>query len=568
MFNTLADVLAHHARTSPDHPFVRVLGQGRVQSARTYAEAWERASRWAALLGDRGVRPGDAVILALPNSVDFVDAYFGALLAQAVPAPIAPLRAAAGDDSQASLLAARARFVDARALIVPSADSVEDPGGRSGTIPALPQLDSIDGFSILTPGHLPPSDRTLRPTGSADDLALIQFTSGTSGDPKAVRLTHAALLAQIRGLSQTLQLVDRAQDWGLSWLPLHHDMGLIGFLLTPAFHGGLVYLMPAEDFILRPGVWLKAITDFKPTIAGAPPSAFALCSKRVKDSEIGQYDLSSVRVALVGAEMISERALREFAEKFRPAGFRWASLMPTYGLAENSLAVTMPPLNRGPIFDSVDRPVPPTGERASPDGSPPECRRRLFVSVGVPLPGTEVAVFGEHGEALPERQIGEIVVRSPSLMRGYHRQEAATHEALRDGWLHTGDMGYRADGELYVTGRKKEVIIVGGRNVYPDDVEAVAGVVPGVRAGRAVAVGCEDPQRATEKLVVIVETALTEAAERDDLRLRLRRALARSGHPAGDVVLARPKAIRSTPSGKLKRLECKARYLAGEFDGD
>lgn len=556
MFKTLIHALAHHAELDPHLLFARFLERGEVADSLTYRQAWELAARWGTLLADRGVQRGQSVALALPNSIDFVGAYFGALLIGATPAPLAPPRHLQPGDPYLQILAQRLRFIQAGALVVSAAHA------RAGE--ASP-LSDIPDLRVLTRRDLPPTPRRLAPGENADDLALLQYTSGTSGSAKAVELTHAALLAQIRGLSEALQLVDRTQDWAVSWLPFHHDMGLIGFLLTACYHGGHVTFMPTEDFILRPGLWIKALSDFRASITGGPPSAYALCARRLKPSEAAGFDLSRVRIALVGAEMISPETLQLAAEAFRPAGFRASSLLPSYGLAESSLAVTISPLESGPEFERLDLAALQNEGVALPTAGETRSPTRAVVSLGRPLPQVEVAIVGEAGRRLDERRIGEVIVRSPSLMRGYHRQPEASRAALRDGWLWTGDVGYLAGGKLYLTGRKKDVLIVGGRNYYPDDLEQVVARTPGVRLGRSVAISYDDPERATEAVVVLVETALAGRAEREALRQRVRQALIRADYPISRVILLRPKTIQTTPNGKLMRAEMKARYLTGEF---
>ncbi|MBI3242246.1 MAG: AMP-binding protein [Chloroflexi bacterium] len=542
---TLPSTLARHAQTIPDQPFTRILKKGVVEKQRTFAEAWTWSAQWAALFAERGLKHGEAVIIALPNCDAFVGAYFGALMAGVVPAPVAPARRLAADDPYLATLADRIRFVNAKALVVPSDQA------------KLAQLPQFSHIAVLAEGQAEAMTPNYDSHSTADDLGLVQFTSGTSGDPKAVLLTQRALLAQTALLQTSLALYDRFKDWAVSWLPLFHDMGLIGFLLTPAYTGGLVNLIPAEEFVLRPASWLRALSETKATITGGPPSAYALCAKRLKDAT--GYDLSAVRVALVGAETVTRDSLATFGEKFAAAGFRSASFTPTYGLAEAALAVTMPALDRDPKFDEVDFAKLADGEaRPAHSGD-----TRLLASVGPPLPGVEVAIVADDGSTLPERRTGEIIVRSPSLMSGYHANAESTEYALRNTWLWTGDLGYLADGELYLTGRKKEVIIVGGRNYYPDDVEQIASAVPGVRAERVVAIGVEDAGTASERLVVLAEFDPDE--DQDALRLRLRQTLVAAGYPAGDVILLKPKSIQSTLTGKLKRLDCKARYLAGEF---
>jgi acyl-CoA synthetase (AMP-forming)/AMP-acid ligase II len=553
MDTTLPATLAHHAETIPDQRFTRFLKGGAEAKSRTFAEAWEAATQWAALFAERGLVHADRIIIALPNSDAFVGAYYGALITGCVPAPIAPLRRLEESDPYLQIVNDRTRFIGAKAIVV-SDEQLQ-----------ITNYQLLKEISILSESRLAPACRLTAIASTPDDLALIQFTSGTLGHPKAVMLSQRALVTQVQLLRDRLELFDRFKERGVSWLPLFHDMGLIGFLLTPGYAGGEINLMPPEDFVLRPTLWLKALTEFRATITGGPPSAFALCAKRVKDSDMGQYDLSSLRVALVGAEMVTRESLAAFAEKFSPAGFRASALIPTYGLAENCLAVTMPPLESTPAFDIIDAVALADG-RAVPvrDGSPASAR--WFASVGAPLPGVSIRIVDESGNDLPERQIGEIIVQSDCVMEGYFGNEADTQAAIRARWLYTGDLGYLAGGNLHITGRKKEVIIVGGRSYYPDDVEQVVSGVAGVRMDRAVAVGIEDVELATEKLIVLAETERAEAAEREALKLNIRHALIDAGYPVGDVVLLRPKSIQSTLTGKLKRMDCKARYLAGEFD--
>jgi acyl-CoA synthetase (AMP-forming)/AMP-acid ligase II len=563
MWKTLTEMMAYHAQTYPDSLYVRFLERGEVTGTYTYAQMWAWASRWAALLSDRGVRYGHAVLIALPNSEDFVGAYFGTLLAGGVPAPVAPLRRLEAGNAALEVLAQRLNFVSGRVLVVPESQA---------TVGELEPLSQIEGLHVLTGRDLPPTAEAASPGGSADDTALLQFTSGTSGKPKAVQLSQFALLAQARAISDALKLV-RGVDWAVSWLPLFHDMGLIGYLLTPAYVAGDVSLIKVEDFITRPNLWVKALSDWKASITGGPPSAYAACARRASEADVAQYDLSRLRIALVGAEMVRSSSLELFADKFERAGLRKSSLMPTYGLAENGLAVTMTPLDRGPRFDTIDLKVMQECGIAQPaqPAQPSEvdgASVREFASVGVPIMNTQVNIAGPEGEWLGERRIGEIAVCSPSLMTGYYEEPEQTAAILRDGWLYTGDMGYIVDGELYITGRKKEVLIVGGRNYYPDDLEAAVDGLEGIRSGRVVATSYEDPDVATEVVVVMAETALENPGERSNLRLRIRNALVEAGYPIGKVVLLPPRTIQTTPNGKLKRVECKVRYLAGEFNYD
>lgn len=553
---TLPAALRYHAQTIPDQRFVRILKSGKEIGDFTFAQMWEYATQWAALFNARALTLGDTVMLALPNSQHFVGAYYGCLIAGLTPAPVAPFRRLEENDPYLLSLVHRFKFINAKALVITEEQSQILQATKTSEVLKTSEVSLHEGLIDL--GQ---SFTDIRST--LESIALIQFTSGTSGESKAVQLSQRALVAQVTLLRDWLKLEDRFNEHGVSWLPLFHDMGLIGFLLTPGYAGGEVNLMQPEDFVLRPTLWLKAITEYKATITGGPPSAFALVTKRVKDSEVSQYDLSSVRVALIGAEMVTSESVFGFCNKFAAAGFRSNALLPTYGLAENSLAVTIPPLNSEPSFDTIEAGALAEG-RAVPVRDRSPANVRVFASVGVPLPDTVVRIVDEADHDLPDRCLGEIVVKSPSLMNGHL---GSMSNALHAGFLYTGDLGYMADGQLYITGRQKEMIIVGGRNYYPEDVEQLVNSVNGVRMDRVVAIGVPDVERATERLIVLAETDRQEATERDALRLAIRKALLHANYPISDVVLLKPKSIKSTLTGKLKRVDCKERYLAGEFDG-
>ena len=314
-WKTLTELLAHNAEVYPDLLFVRFLKRGEIVGTCTYGQLWERASQWATLLKERGVLPGDAVALALPNCDDYVYAYFGTLLVRGVPASLAPFRRIKGNDHYLSTVAQRLQFISAKVLVVPEGQA---------DIASLPPLSSLEHLTVLTRQNLEPSSRLIPPQNAADDLGLFQFTSGTSGNAKVVQLTHAALLAQMRNISHALA-VDHNRDSGLSWLPLFHDMGLFGYVLTPMYCAIPTTLLQTEDFMMRPSLWVKGLSDFRATITAGPPSAYAQSARHLKDFEIEQYDLSHLHAAIVGAEVISRESLQQFATRLQPTGFRATS---------------------------------------------------------------------------------------------------------------------------------------------------------------------------------------------------------------------------------------------------
>ena len=539
---TLGELLATRAESRPDHLFVACRSATGDGARLTYAAAWDLACRWAALLAERGVGAGDRVVLALPNGIDFVGAFFAAQILGAAPAATPP-PADASDLSAWAEAAARMRRLAARAIAV-AADAPPELAAR-----AVSRADLLAAAD----------DRCPVPAAAA--TAILQFSSGTVGPARVVQLSHHAVLAQLAALAEVLAL-DPDTDSAVSWLPLYHDMGLIGFLLTPAWIGRHVTLLDSRAFAARPALWVTALSDTGATITGGPPAAYALCARRVRDAEAAGFDLSRLRVALVGAEQVTRPSLELFVHRFAVAGLRESALVPTYGLAENGLAVTMPPLGRGPRFDAVDAAALATTGHALPgDGA----ATQLVAAVGRALPGLALTVVDDRGRELPDRVVGEIAVSGPTVMDGYLDDPAATAAALSRGRLLTGDLGYLVADELYVTGRRKELIIVAGRNYAPEAYEAVAATVPGVRGGRAVAFSVADPALATERVVIAAETALSEPAARAELGRELQRAVAGAGLPVDEVVLLPPRAIRTTASGKLRRVEWRERYLRGEL---
>jgi acyl-CoA synthetase (AMP-forming)/AMP-acid ligase II len=546
---TLAELLSRPAEDRPDALYVRYLAGGRMCSERSFIDTYRVASRWARLLVARGVRTGDPVVLCLPNGEDFVGAFFGTLLAGGIPAALSPPRGPM--DLVARVLGDACRFLPSRLAVLPSA--VADTLGAEVQLPSeLSMLSAVgldDGTDLVPP-----------PAVGDTDIGVLQLTSGTCGRPKVVQLSHRAVCAQVAAVAERLRL-DPEDDSAVSWLPLSHDMGLIGFLLTPAFIGRHVTLMPVEDFMLSPMRWVQALSDSRATITGAPPSAYAAAARFMRRRDAEQLDLSRLRVALVGAEPIERDAIRRFVDRFTPCGLEPTAVMPTYGLAESCLAVTMPSPGTGPAFDEIDPQALRDGRAVQVDTS----SGRPVAAVGAPLSGVTVTIVGSEGRELPDRYVGEVTVEGPSVFSGYLHRPDDTAEALRNGRLHTGDLGYVVDGVLYVTGRRKEVLIVGGRNYQPDDLETMAADIAGVRARRVVAFSVTKPEQSTESIVVLIETGPADAGR--ELCRRVHHGLVEAGVPVDTVVGVPPKTVLRTDTGKKRRIACRDRYVAGELDG-
>ncbi|WP_374512543.1 AMP-binding protein, partial [Niveibacterium sp.] len=397
---------------------------------------------------------------------------------------------------------------------------------------------------------------------AADALALLQYTSGSTGDPKGVALSHANLLANLRAMGQACRVTP--QDVFVSWLPLYHDMGLIGAWLGALYHGFPLVLMSPLAFLANPARWLQAISQYRGTLSAGPNFAYELCVRKVPDAVLASLDLSCWRFAFNGAEPVSPATLEAFAARFAPAGLRREALAPVYGLAECSVGLAFPPPGRGPRIDRV-RAVPFTQARRAEPAASGDAAVQI-VACGRPLPGHEVRVVDLAGDELPERRIGRLEFRGPSATAGYFRNPVATARLVRDGWLDTGDMAYLADGEIHLTGRIKDMIIRGGRNLYPYDLEQGVGALPGVRRGCVAVFACAPAEGGGERLVVLAETRERDATARAALQRRIADCTqAVLGEAADDIVLAPPHAVLKTSSGKLRRAATRDRYLAGEL---
>jgi fatty-acyl-CoA synthase len=522
-----------------------------------FAALWQRATRAAAALELLGIQPGDRVALILPTGTDFMDAFFGTLCAGAVPVPLyPPVRLGRLDEFHART--ARMLEVSGARLLLTDA--------RIGKFLGVAALRARPALGVRQVSELlAPSGRMLAHRGEPDDLALIQFSSGTTVDPKPVALTHANVLANAYAIDSFLPEGGERPVSGVSWLPLYHDMGLIGCLLLAVVHPGTLTLLPPELFLARPALWLRAMSRTRAAVSVAPNFAYGLCVKRIRDEDLAGVDLSGWRLALNGAEPVSTEVLRRFAERFSRFGFDARAMTPVYGLSEASLAVTFSTPWRGFRALRVDAEALALRGAAIADGGPRKGalddgrRAREIVSLGRPLPGMEVRICDEAGAVLPESEVGRVLVRGPSVMRGYFGNPEATAAALRDGWLETGDLGFAHEGELYLCGRSKDLVILRGKNHAPQEFEDALDGLPGVRAGCAVALGFVPPDLDGEELALLVERdAAARPAEGapDPLPDLVRtRVLERTGVRAHEVRLLAPGTLPRTSSGKLRRAE-------------
>jgi acyl-CoA synthetase (AMP-forming)/AMP-acid ligase II len=536
---TIAELLAARAERVPGELGLAYWAGG-VWSGWSWERYRDGAARAAGGLRAAGIERGDRVMLLVLEVDVTIELLFGAWAIGAVPVLVGlPYRL---DDVGGFLdeLRRTAQRLDAKALVVSEAFAYAG-----------------DELNVLVAGSLREAHAAVWDPPDPASPALIQLTSGSTGDPRGVVLSHASILEHLRAISEALPAGDGARE--VTWLPLHHDMGLIGGLLYPLYNAFAVNVLSPLAFRSDPYEWLRTMSDVRATCTPAPPSAYAIATRLAQRAVADGLDLSALRCAMVGAEPIAPQVLRDFAAALQPCGLRPAAFFCVYGLAEATVAVTFPEPLGTTRFDSVDRGALERDARALPcDGAAGTIE---LVGVGRPLPGTELRIVRDDGMAAAEREVGEIHVRSASLMDGYYGEPDASAAAIGDdGWLRTGDLGYLAGGELFVTGRIKDLIIKGGQNLLPAPIEEIAGAVEGVRAGCVVAVGVPSPQRATELVYVVAET---KAAVRQHAQLarRVRDALLARGIAVDRVELVAPGAIPRTTSGKVRRREV-ARALA------
>jgi 1-acyl-sn-glycerol-3-phosphate acyltransferase len=395
-------------------------------------------------------------------------------------------------------------------------------------------------------------------------VALLQYTSGSTGQPKGVVLTHANLLANIRAMGDWIEA--GPDDVFVSWLPLYHDMGLIGAWLGSLYYAMTSVLMPPVAFLSRPWRWLWAIHNHRGTISAAPNFAYELCLSKIPDAELEGVDLSSWRLAFNGAEPVSPKTIRRFGERFARYGFDPVALSPVYGLAESAVGLSFPPLHRGPLIDRVKRDAFERSGRALPAATD-EAGTLEFVACGQPLPGFEIRIVDQAGRELSEREVGRLQFCGPSATSGYIGNPGATSLLFDGDWLDSGDLAYISGGDVYLTSRVKDVIIRAGRNIYPYELEEAVGDLPEIRKGCVAVFGSIDPATDIEQLIVVAETRQSDPGALDLLKRRID-TLASDllGIPPDDVLLVPPRTVLKTSSGKIRRAACRELYEKGRID--
>jgi fatty-acyl-CoA synthase len=551
--NLVAALDASHGMTTKGYTF---LDRDSNEQFYSFERLREEAMRRAAHFRSYGLKKGDRLAMVLPEGEDFVPTFLGAVWAGIVPVPLYPPLSLGKLDSYVSTLVSILNKAKPTHLV--TNDKIQ-----SVLWTGLSKVPSVKG--VITAEELrqpaPAGADTAKAEVSEDDLCFLQFTSGSTSTPKGVAVTHGNLRANAWAIMRDGLQTDTDKDHGVSWLPLYHDMGLIGFVIAPMFHRVSVTFIPTLTFVRNATIWLRTIHKVKGTISFAPNFAYALAVKRAKPEQIASLDLSSMRHFGCGAEPINPTTMRSFVETFSKSGLKPHALLPCYGMAEATLAISFIGLEEDLSTDVIDVDAYQQDRRAEPAHVDlvKTGKAQEFVCCGKTFPKHEVGIFDDEGKRLADRRIGEIWVRGPSVAKGYYEDPEATQKTFGNGWLKTGDYGYLVNGNVFITGRKKDIIIINGRNYDPQRMEWLVDELPEVRKGSTVAFS--RPGQGSEELVIVVETRTQEAEKLKELvkqvineNLQLT--------PA-DVFLAPVGSLPKTSSGKLQRAKTRLQYLDG-----
>ena len=552
-FTNLAEALDYAALGETGCNFYSARGE--LTAVLPYSRLREEALLLARRLASLGLERGSRLVLVADTSPDFLRFFFACQYVGLVPVPV-PVHVSLGSHNAYVQLLRGMLESSAAALAMSPAGFLEYLKEAAQDL----DLRLVGEPSVFD--ALPESTDELVPSGPGE-LAYLQYTSGSTRFPRGVAITEETVLSNLAGIIRHGVKL-RPGDRAVSWLPFYHDMGLVGLVLTPVAGQVSVDYLATRDFAMRPRQWLSLLSRSKATISFSPPFGFELCARRLRPGEAADYDLSAWRVAGVGAEMIHPEVLQRFAEAVAPSGFDPGAFLPCYGMAECALAVSFSPLGTGVSVDRVDSErlaVEGKAVAAGSDEDASPARISTFVNCGAPIPDFEVEVRDESGQPLGDRTTGTIFLRGPSVMSGYFRDPQSTSDTLSaDGWLNTGDIGYRADGNLFLTGRSKDLMIVNGRNVWPQDLEYLAHQQPEVRPGDCLAfsVPWSDDE---ERVMMVVQNRDTDPAVRADLVKRLEGLVRSEFGIECHVELVPPQTLPRTSSGKLSRSKARQNFI-------
>jgi acyl carrier protein len=550
---TLTEALAYHVERQPDRLTV-FLYEGDHEFPLSYRALWDGAMGYAASLTRAGLQRGQMVAIMLPTCKEYLYSFYGVLLAGGVPVPLYPPARLTTIEDHMTRHVSILRSAGATIMITV-------PEAKALAYLLRAQVESLR--QVLVPADLSgAAEPGFEPVhGKSGDMGFLQYTSGSTGMPKGVVLSHANLMANVRAMGAAVDA--SPADVFVSWLPLYHDLGLIGANFASLVLGFPTVLMSPLAFLSRPVSWMRAIHRHRGTLSGGPNFCFELCLRRIADEDMEGIDLSTWRFAFNAAEPVSPDTIVEFEKRFARWGLRKNCLSPSYGLAESSVGVAITVPGTPWIADRLDR------ERFTRTGEAEEARAGdasplVVIGCGTPIPGHDLRVVDAAGLELPDRQEGLLQFRGPSSTSGYYRNPEATKKLFAGEWVNTGDRAYLSQGTLFLTGREKDIIIRGGRNLSPYELEQAVGDLAGVRRGCVAVFGSRDATSGTERVVVLAEMRDADASRHEDLKRMINElAVSLLGGPADDIVLAPPGTVPKTSSGKIRRVAAREFYERG-----
>jgi fatty-acyl-CoA synthase len=552
---TFLNLLQDYFNETPERSSIILQHAGHPEVQLSYQQLLCGANSYARTYAREGLRPGEVVVLILQHGQDLVYSFWGAVLHGVIPSIMPYLTEKLSPERYRTDLVSLISITKPTAVVTYPEFEPEIRAALHGgdSVRAVIVTDKVEPPSIPDFTSLPGGQRT------AEDIVLLQHSSGTTGLQKGVALSHRAVLNQLDAYRNAIRL-DNEKDVIVSWLPLYHDMGLIACFLLPVLLRVPVVMMSPFDWVRAPYRLLQAVSQYKGTLAWLPNFAYNFCAQKIRDRNMEGVDLSSMRAIMNCSEPVRYESHRMFYEKFKPFGLKWQALQTCYAMAENVFGVTQSGMADGPVVDEIDREAFMTERVARP---PMDDRPAMkMMSSGKPIENTEVCILDEKGKLLKERTIGEVALRSNCMLTGYYNRPDATEKAFLDSWYLTGDYGYLANGELFVSGRKKDMIIVGGKNVYPQDLESLAGEVSGVHQGRVVAFGIFNEEAGTEDVVIVAEVGVVDPVEQERIADAIRQHVTKSSAIALRYVkVVGPKWILKTSSGKTARLANKEKFL-------
>jgi len=550
-----SSVLLEHYKNDADFPVLIFKSAGKPDIPITYKELLENSYGYTKKYLREGIQPGDVIILVLQHSLDLIYSYFGAILAGAVPSMMPFLTEKLIPEKYQSDFKSLISIIHPEAIVTYS-EFMSEVFDHFDEAPQVNHIILSDDVVMEKQGIPEDVPGLLR---NEKSIVLLQHSSGSTGLQKGVALSHEAVFNQLDAYAKTLHL-DRNQDVIVSWLPLYHDMGLIACFLMPILYRIQLVMMSPFDWVRAPYRLMTAISEYKGTLCWLPNFAYNFCAKKVRDSQLEGANLSTVRAIINCSEPMRDTSHKEFIARYKPYGLDESVLATSYAMAENVFAVTQGGIEYPIAKDVINRDILQIQKRAVPAlADEPSV---VMLSTGKTVGSVDIAILDEKNQFLEDRNVGEVVIKSDCLFNGYYNRPDLTEKTFMDGWFRTGDYGYTADGELYITGRKKDLIIVGGKNIYPQDLEAIANEIQGVHPGRVVAFGIFDESSGTEEVVLIAEVDVIADSEKENISRAIKDIVTRNSAIAlRHVMLVDEKWLIKTSSGKIARSANKEKYI-------